>query len=217
MLSAVLLAIVLLLGIAWSSTQRGLAALRFDRSALVEDRDAGIETSVDDYKHRIAIMEQGLLRHDSDPEVLDALGRAYTKLASEDQPSLRKANNRRARDYFRKSVMLRPVSPYSWANLAVSNMLLNEFGPELELAMSRVAEYGRRVEQPLRLVIANGLRFHYQLTSNQRRIRQRLLAEYVRTAPYGAYLLAKQYHAVDQLCSLEEARQSKLIRCGDTQ
>ena len=81
-----------------------------------------------------------------DPQLHDYLGYLYGLRATHSRavPELEKAMLDASIDYFRKAVVARPMSPYSWANLSLALHLKGGQDDALWQAWERGLQYGNR-------------------------------------------------------------------------
>jgi hypothetical protein len=117
-------------------------------------------------------------------------------------PQLAVAAARSANEDFRIALKVRPTSPFSWANFALSKLYLGEQDDELFRALGRAEELGPWEPEVQQAVIFVGLTVWNRLSPVQQ-------AAVVRTMERGAqknqgkiFEIAKTFNRVDLFCAL---------------
>ncbi|TCS71928.1 hypothetical protein EDC61_10766 [Sulfuritortus calidifontis] len=90
-------------------------------------------------------LQQALALTPDNPQLYDDLGflyalRAYRALAV---PDLARPLLQQALTYYRQASLRRPMSPHTWANIALARHYLGESGPELWQAFDLAMAYGQ--------------------------------------------------------------------------
>ncbi len=90
-------------------------------------------------------LSNALMVTPGNPMIHEDLGYLYGVRATKASgiPELRNAMLSQSLAYFRSAAVLRPMSPHTWANIALANHYLGTVGPEFWDAFDRSLNYGR--------------------------------------------------------------------------
>lgn len=153
----------------------------------------GLPPEVTKWREARDDLQQALALTPDNPQLYDDLGflyalRAYRALAVPDlaQPLLRQAL-----DYYRQASLLRPMSPHTWANIALARHYLNDASPELWRAFDLAMAYGGN-EPAVQTSLAEIGLARWQTLAEERKAALR--AAYARSLPP----LQKQLAAIAQ-------------------
>ena len=100
-------------------------------------------------------LNRSLMLAPENATILEDLGYVYgirAAMASR-LPDLRNSMLSQSLAFFRSAAVLRPMSPYAWANIALANHYLGTVGPEFWDAFDRSLSYGRK-EFPVQKILA---------------------------------------------------------------
>ena len=129
------------------------------------------------------------------PAVLESLGVLHSRRATNADFVLY------ARDYFERSLGLRPVSPYTWANLAQALYLLGQIGPELETALVRATFYGPWEPEVQHVVADVGLAIWSEANPATRAAVARMLDFGMRRNPLEFLQISQRRGRLDLACA----------------
>ncbi|KOR30128.1 hypothetical protein TI03_00290 [Achromatium sp. WMS1] len=148
-MTSLLVACGLLLSLMFFVAVRGIAALQFDYAYLAKNMQL---------QKRLAHMESSLSLYDNDPAALEYTGTLYMDFAVNQNFMVRITFWRKALALFRKALRIRPVSPYTWGNLALVKLYLWEYDAELTQAFDNISAYGPWTQDIHLLLVKNGLK-----------------------------------------------------------
>ena len=142
--SALLLVLFSALVLIWSSCRVNAAWQYFAARSIIDSHAAAApvdQKTVEDAEARIRLALDAFPKN---PDYLDLAGQLRELHAG--RPGTvgaeRSALLHQAADYYRQAVAVRPLWPYSWANLLGAKSRLGAADAELRLALARSAELG---------------------------------------------------------------------------
>jgi hypothetical protein len=110
-----------------------------------------------------------------DTDILGDLGDLYAWRAIDEAAHAANARvlRRESRDYYRRAAALRPTWPYTWANLAQTQLALTELDPAFAHALIRAAELGP-AEPDVQIAVAElGISGWYALPEEAKQVVQK--------------------------------------------
>ena len=105
-----------------------------------------------------------------------------------------------ARDYFARSLEMRPTSPYTWANYAESKYLLGETGPAFEQALVNAARLGPWEPEVQRLIVDLGLAVYGEVKPETRAAIASVVASGMRRNPLEILQISDKRGRLDIAC-----------------
>ena len=149
-------------------------------------------------------LQRALARFPDKPDYRDLSGRLKELQAG--QPGMVGGNRREllqaaAQDYL-QALAVRPLWPYSWANLLGVKSGLNEVDAEFRLALIRSVETGPWEPRVQIQVLESGLKHWDSLGKGDRALVQRQLAAAVTVQPRLVFERVRQFGRADLLCPL---------------
>jgi len=146
-----------------------------------------------------------LNRFHNNPDYLDFAGRL--KVLSASQPGVVGRERREllesAAVNFRQALNVRPLWPYSWANLLSVNDQLGAVDEEFNTALIRAIETGPWEPRVQLQVIGSGLRYWDELGVKERRLVRSKVVDALKIQPREAFAIVKDYGRADLVCGLE--------------
>lgn len=116
-------------------------------------------------------------------------------------PALAIAAARSAKAHFYRALVERPISPFAWANLALSKLYLDELDEELFAALRHADELGPWEPEVQQSVLFVGLAVWHKLDAAQRDAIVRAMARAMpRNAP-RVIEIVKSFNRLDLLCA----------------
>jgi len=132
-------------------------------------------------------------------------------------PVLATALARSANADFHLALIERPTSPFTWANLALSKLYLDELDDELFAALRHADELGPWEPEIQQSVLFVGLAVWHKLGTAQRAELVRTLERAMRRNAQRVTEIVKTFNRFDLLCGLNNARQKIERPCGRLQ
>ena len=149
-----------------------------------------------------------LRRFPGNPDFLDFAGGLLTLKAS--QPGVLGTEQRvlleSAATNFRQALTVRPLWPYTWANLLYTKDKLGQVDLEFTKALNRSAELGPWEPRVQMQVVESGLRNWSKLGSAERAVVQQKVLDALRKQPRGVFTVVKNYGRPDLICDVEGIR-----------
>jgi hypothetical protein len=105
-----------------------------------------------------------------------------------------------ARDYFARSIEMRPTSPYTWANFAETKYLLGETGFAFEQAIVNAAHLGPWEPEVQRLIADLGLAVHHEVKPETRAVIASVVALGMRRNPLEILQISENRGRLDVTC-----------------
>jgi hypothetical protein len=121
-------------------------------------------------------------------------------------PALAMAAVRSANAHFRKTLMERPISPFAWANLALSKLYLDELDDELFAALRWADELGPWEPEVQQTVLFVGLAAWHKLGPAQRVAMVRTLERAVRRDAPKITEIVRSFDRLDLLCAISNRK-----------
>lgn len=128
------------------------------------------------------------------PGVLEGLGVLHERRAASRDMLLY------ARDYFARSLEVRPASPYAWANLAAVRYELGDTGAAFEGALVRAVELGPWEPEVQRVVADVGLAVLEEVQPATRAAIERAVGFAMRRDPVATLQVAERRGRLDVAC-----------------
>lgn len=141
-------------------------------------------------------LNRALMLTPENPMIHEDLGYLYgiRAMKASGLPDLQNAMLSQTLEYFRRAAVLRPMSPHTWANIALANHYLGTIGPEFWDAFDRSLNYGRN-EFPVQKILAEIGFSRWQELNDARRM---ALLAMISGAPENAQkslaAIAARYH-----------------------
>jgi len=152
-----------------------------------------------------AHLGKSLARFPNNPDYLDLRG--YLR---EQQAGLPGVVGRQRRDLlesaaedYRSALAVRPLWPYSWANLLSVKDKLGQVDSEFNSAINRAAETGPWEPRVQLQIVRSGLRYWDELRRPTRALVQAKMADALRVQPREAFVIARFYGRPDLVCGLD--------------
>ena len=150
------------------------------------------------------LLQEALELDAGQPNFPEDMARLYQFPAHEDL--------RKALDYQKQSLRLRPGSPYTWANVALLKARLSEPDTEFETALRRAALLGPW-EPEVQLALAEAGFRHWNTLTPETRVAMRGNAtRALRWQDAKLFTLARRTGRLDVLCGLAGVQRSPLSR-----
>jgi len=155
-----------------------------------------------------ARINTALRRFPGNPDFLEFSGRLLTLQAS--QPGVMGTERRvlleSAATNFRQALTVRPLWPYTWANLLYTKDKLGQVDLEFNKALNRSAELGPWEPRVQMQVLESGLRNWSKLGSAERAVVQQKVLDALRKQPRAVFTVIKDYGRPDLICDVEGIR-----------
>jgi hypothetical protein len=141
-------------------------------------------------------LNRALMLTPDNPMIHEDLGYLYGiwAMKASGVPDLQKAMLSQTLEYSRSAAVLRPMSPHTWANIALANHYLGTVGPEFWDAFDRSLNYGRN-EFPVQKILAEIGFSRWQELND---VRQKALLSMIAGAPEDTRkslaAIAARYH-----------------------
>jgi len=141
-------------------------------------------------------LNRALMLTPDNPMVHEDLGYLYgiRAMKASGLPDLQKEMLSQTLAYFRSAAVLRPMSPHTWANIALANHYLGTVGPEFWEAFDRSLNYGRNEFSVQQILAEIGFSRWPELND----VRQKALLSMIFGAPENARkslaAIAARYH-----------------------
>jgi hypothetical protein len=114
------------------------------------------------------------------------------------------AVTRDARVRFRQALLLRPTSPFLWANLALAKLYLNEIDDELRTALRHANELGPWEPNVQQTVLFVGLAVWRDLDPELRQALARTIERGATRNAVKMYEIVKSYARFDLICAIDK-------------
>lgn len=167
-------------------------------SNMIETGDV-TQVLIDNANHRIAL---ALRRFPRQPDYLDLAGRIQHLQAS--RPGvvgkIRRKSLETAADYYREALSVRPLWPYSWANLLGVKDALGEIDDEFKLALERSIQTGPWEHRVRNQVLTSGLRHWDKLAVRERDMVQNKIMDGLQAQPGKVFEIVRSFGRPDLIC-----------------
>ncbi len=212
-------ALFVFLALVTAQTARLGAAGLFVQTAQFEiDKwaSAGTPQYARDYNHVGKFFSASLQIAANNPWALEGFGALnLARIRTTGNPQRAVAAAREARVRFREALIIRPTSPYLWANVALAKLNLNEKDAELMTALRHADELGPwepAVQQTFLLV---GLAAWQELDPELRQAMARTIERGASRNAKNIYQTVKSYRRFDLICAINIYRSIAGPDCGD--
>ncbi len=148
-------------------------------------------------------------------EALGGLDLARVRLARVPRDAV--AYTRDARARFRRALEQRPTSPFLWANVARSKLLLDEIDDEFLKALRTANELGPWEPASQRSVLFSGLAAWGKLDAGLQRDLGAVIARGGRHDVAKLYEIVKSYRRFDLVCGIQEYNSIAALDCRRTE
>lgn len=210
--------ILILLGVFSSAGLRANAAWHFfaaqSIAAPLFETGVGSAAVFDESQLHI---NKALGRFPNNPDYLDFSGRLLVLEAS--QPGVMGSERREllesAARVFRQALEVRPLWPYSWANLLSAKDKLGQVDIEFNLAMNRSAELGPWEPRVQMQVVETGLRYWSRLGGAERTLVQQKVLDALKVQPREVFVTIKDYGRADLVCGVRDTHVQILKWCEE--
>ena len=137
------------------------------------------------------------------PWALEVLGALQLRgMGALRDPQLAVAAARNANTSFRAALAQRPTSPFTWANLALTKLYLDEQDDELFHALTRAEELGPWEPEVQQTLVFAGLTVWNRLNAAQQQAVTRAMQRGAQRNPARYAELAKAFNRIDLYCAL---------------
>lgn len=196
------------LRLAWSDI------LAYQGRSILKARDQGKTPAADEWIVAQARLERSLQLSWGDPGTAESLGRLHETRAYALQESASKAELRQALAYFRRSALVRPTSPYSWANIAFTQSRLGNLDEDFDAAIGNAAVLGPW-EPEVQIALADiGFRYWNRLPKATRDVIHQAIFRGLKRQDGRLFELAERYGRLDVMCATPGvARSRRAVRC----
>ncbi len=116
------------------------------------------------------------------------------------------AVTRSARTRFRQALLLRPTSPFLWANLALTKLYLSEFDDELLTALRHADELGPWEPTVQQTIVFVGLAAWQDLDPGLRQTLARGIERGAKRDTWKIFEIVKSYTRLELVCAIEDYR-----------
>ena len=125
--------------------------------------------NTDDWDKVYSYVKAALENDPNNPDLLSLMGNVYewNTFNSNEQP-YNNQNRKRALDYYRKAVELRPQWPYAWSDIALLKYRMAEFDQEFQMALSNATQLGPWEPNVQKIITEVGLNAWDKLEHSQR-------------------------------------------------
>lgn len=198
-----LLAIVVLLVIlAWAGMRANAAWHFLAARSYMSAMDDQVSVSQADIDNAVGRVNAALRYFPGNPDYLDLAGQLQELQAS--RPGVVGRSRRElletAADYYRRALSVRPLWPYSWANLLAVKDALGVVDDEFNLALERCIATGPLEPGAQLQVLNSGLRHWDQLGARQRDMVRSKALDALKIQPREVFKIAKSFVRPDLVC-----------------
>jgi len=153
-----------------------------------------------------AQLDIALERFPGNPDFLDLAGQLSVLQASQTGVvgAARRALLESAAEDFRRALAVRPLWPYSWANLLAVKDKLGQVDMEFNVALNRAVELGPWEPGVQLQVVESGLRYWDRLGSIERALVQRKVLDALKVQPREVFATIKDYGRPDLVCAEQD-------------
>ena len=109
-----------------------------------------------------------------------------------------------AANNFRQAISVRPLWPYSWANLLAAKDNQGQVDLEFNEAMKQSARLGPWEPRVQLQIIRSGLRHWGELGSNKRELVERKVLDALKIQPQKVFVTIKYFGRPDLVCDIED-------------
>ena len=147
-------------------------------------------------------------------EGLGAMDLARMRVSTVPREAL--AVTRSARARFRQALLLRPTSPFLWANLALTKLYLNEFDDELLTALRHADELGPWEPTVQQTIVFVGLAAWQDLDPGLRQTLARSIRRGAKRDARRMFEIVQSYTRLELVCAIEQYRLIAGPACATT-
>jgi hypothetical protein len=201
--TGVFLILVMLLVLGWASL-RANAAWQFlaARSIAAPMLEGGADSQLT-VEAAVLRVENAMRFFPNQPDYLDLAGQLQELKAIQSGVvgTERRDLLHSAADFYRRALSVRPLWPYSWANLLGVKDRLGEVDSEFRLAISRSVETGPWEPRVQMQVISSGLRYWDQLGGSSRELVRGKVVDALKVQPREVFEMVRDFGRADLVCS----------------
>ncbi|MBE0614419.1 MAG: hypothetical protein IH604_12185 [Burkholderiales bacterium] len=114
------------------------------------------------------------------------------------------AVTRSAHARFRQALLLRPTSPFLWANLALTKLYVNEFDEEMFTALRHADELGPWEPTVQQTIVFVGLAAWQDLDPGLRQAMERSIGRGAKRNTREIFKIVQSYTRLDLVCAIEQ-------------
>ena len=161
--------------------------------------------SMEEVKHAARFFSDSLAYDSGNAWALEGAGAlALAKMRASRIPREALAATKDAHQRFRQALLLRPTSPFLWANLALTKLYLNEIDGELLAALRHADELGPWEPTVQQTVLFVGLATWQELDPEMRTSLARTLERGALRNRQKLFEIVKSYRRFDLVCAIRE-------------
>ncbi len=159
--------------------------------------------SLAEVKHSAQYLSDSLAYVSDNPWALEGAGALdLAKMRASKVPREALAATKEAHSRFRQALLLRPTSPFLWANLALTKLYLNEIDSELLTALRHADELGPWEPTVQQTAVFVGLAVWQELDPERRQALVRAIERGARRSPQKMFEIVKSYRRFDLVCAI---------------
>ena len=198
--------IVLLVILVWALLRANAAWHFFAAQAIAEPLFDTGKVTVTVFEESESHLDIALRRFPNNPDYLDFAGRLM--LLQANQIGVMGLERREllesAADNFRRALSVRPLWPYSWANLLATKDKQGQVDMEFNKALKTSAELGPWEPRVQLRVIQSGLRHWSELGAAEQRLVQGKIDDALKRQPRAVFGLVQRYGMPELICHARE-------------
>lgn len=189
----------------WASLRANAAWHFFAAQSIAETLYESKQIDPEKLERASSHLNKALKHFPGNPDYLDFSG--HLDVIRTDLPGVVGSERRKllesAATSYRSALAVRPLWPYSWANLLAVKDKLGQVDSEFSLAINRSVETGPWEPRVQLQVIRTGLRYWALLKVAERSLVQEKVQDALKIQPRKVFVMVKNYGRPDLLCGFE--------------
>ena len=157
-------------------------------------------SDMDQWRKTRLILHQINELHPDNPYYLELLAQTEEMSGRQSKGKVAEVFYREALNSLERSIRLRPISPYTWLNMAKIKVKLGEFDEQFVIAVESALKFGRWIESIQQGVAVIGFRYWEELPKAIKLPMKDNLNRAVRIQQTELFNLAEKHGATEQLC-----------------